>query len=252
MQGYHETGMRKIPHLFAPLILLVAAGCASTEQWTLATGQHPQSYQKEITKTVSGRFLLYLPKPFGQEKKNWPLVIFLHGSGERGDDLEKVKVHGPPKLVAQQQEFPFILVSPQAPADELWDIEKLNALLDEVIARLPIDTEQVYLTGLSMGGHGTWNFACAYPQRFAAIAPVCGAGDPDRACRLKNLAVWAFHGAKDPVVDPNDDQKMVDAVKACGGDIKFTVYPDAGHDAWTETYNDPELYGWLMKHRRKR
>jgi predicted peptidase len=200
---------------------------------------------------VNTNFLLFLPKNFGQEKQKWPLIIFLHGSGARGNDLEKVKVDGPPKIVEQQPDFPFIVVSPQAPTGTGWFPEVLNALLDELIERLPIDQDRIYLTGLSLGGHGTWSFAQEYPDRFAAIAPVCGTGDPDRACVLKNLPVWAFHGAKDEVVPLKTQERMVNALKECGGDVKFTVYPDAGHDSWTETYANPELYKWFLSHRRQ-
>jgi predicted peptidase len=126
----------------------------------------------------------------------------------------------------------------------------LDALLQEILQQLPVDSERVYLTGLSMGGYGTWSFATDHPERFAAIAPISGAGDPDRACLLKHVPIWAFHGGKDPVVYLKDDQDMVDAVRDCGGDAKFTVYPDGGHDVWTQTYDNPELYRWFLEHRR--
>lgn len=219
--------------------------------WTLAEGQHPQAFETQLTTTVGVRFLLYLPKGYDQQDgRKWPLIVFLHGSGERGDDIEKVKVHGPPKLVAAGQDFPFIIVSPQAPGNTVWNGDTLNALLDELIARLPIDVERIYLTGLSLGGYGTWGIAADRPERFAAIAPVCGAGDVKTACRLKNLPIWAFHGEKDTVVSLKDDQDMVDAVKACGGDVKFTVYPGVGHDSWSETYANPALYEWFLQHQR--
>lgn len=222
-----------------------------TQAWTLAAGQHPQSFEKPVMITLGMRFLLYLPKGYDQQDaRKWPLIVFLHGSGERGDDIEKVKVHGPPKLVAAGQDFPFIIVSPQAPRNTIWNSETLNILLDELIARLPVDVERIYLTGLSLGGHATWSIAAARPERFAAIAPVCGAGDVQTACRLKNLPIWAFHGKKDSVVSLKDDQDMVDAVKACGGDVKFTVYPGVGHDSWTETYANPALYQWFLQHQR--
>lgn len=221
------------------------------QAWTLAEGQHPQSFEKPVTITLGMRFLLYLPKGYDrQDGRKWPLIVFLHGSGERGDDIEKVKVHGPPKLVAAGQDFPFIIVSPQAPRNTVWNSETLNILLDELIARLPVDVERIYLTGLSLGGYATWSTAASRPERFAAIAPVCGAGDVQTACRLKNLPIWAFHGEKDNVVSLKDHQAMVDAVRACGGDVKFTVYPGIGHDSWTETYANPALYQWFLQHQR--
>jgi predicted peptidase len=155
-------------------------------------------------------------------------------------------------VLAGQKGFPFIVVSPQLGGTDAWSSDLIGALLDELIGRLPIDTERVYLTGLSLGGDATWDIACDMPWRFAAVAPVCGMGDPDRACNLKHLPVWAFHGAKDPVVPLKDDQEMVNALKACGGDVQFTIYPDAGHDSWTPTYANPELYNWFLKHRKSR
>lgn len=231
-------------------LLLTFCGCSSSEHWTLSEGQHEYSFQKTITKTVHSHFLVFLPQGFQKEKKLWPLIVFLHGSGERGEDIEHVKVNGPPKLVETQPDFQFIVVSPQAPENSAWESDVLNTLLDELFQQLPVDTDRVYLTGLSMGGYGTWSMATDHPDRFAAIAPISGAGDPDRACLLKSLPIWAFHGQNDPYVYLKDDQDMVDAVKECGGDVKFTIYPDAGHDVWTRTYSNPELYQWFLDHQR--
>jgi predicted peptidase len=235
------------------LLLLLVPPFAAGAQAQTPSAQQAQSFEKRITITVSGRYLLYLPKEYGQDRsKKWPMLLFLHGSGERGDDLEAVKKHGPPKLIEQGKEFPFIVVSPQCPDGEGWDSRVLNALLDEVMKKYAVDADRVYCTGLSMGGFGTWQLAEDYPDRFAAIAPICGGGNPSKAALLKNVPVWAFHGAKDPVVPIQREQDMVDALKAAGGDVKFTIYPDAGHDAWTETYNNPELYDWLLQHRRSK
>ena len=196
-------------------------------------------------------YWLYLPEGYGPAGKEWPLMLFLHGAGERGDDLEKVKVHGPPKLIAEGEHFPFIVVSPQCPKDQWWDIASLDLLLKHVIAECHVDTVRLYLTGLSMGGFGTWAMAAAYPERFAAIVPICGGGDPEQADRLARVPAWVFHGAKDNVVPLARSQEMVDAVKKAGGKVKFTVYPEAGHDSWTETYENPALYRWLLKQRRQ-
>ena len=110
---------------------------------------------------------------------------------------------------------------------------------------------RIYVTGLSMGGYGTWDLATRYPNRFAAIAPICGGGEPARACTVKHLPVWAFHGAKDEVVPLEQSQAMIDALAACDGNARLTVYPDADHDAWTQTYDNPELYDWFLSHRRQ-
>lgn len=232
---------------------LLTASCASRDAWTLATGQHPQSFQREVRLQTAGRFLLYLPSGFDPHAATrYPLLIFLHGSGEAGYDIEKVKVNGPPKLVASRPDFPFILASPQATNNVLrgFDPVMLDAMLDELLARLPIDPDRVYLTGLSMGGIWSYGWASLRPDRFAAIAPVCGSWDTIDACRLKGVPVWAFHGAKDDIVPIRDDQAMIDAINACGGAARLTVYPDAGHDAWTATYASQSLYDWLLQQRR--
>lgn len=217
--------------------------------------QVPQTLTKLVGRNVSAQYLLSLPKDYGQDaNKRWPIIVFLHGAGESGSDLEKVKVHGPPKLIAQGKEFPFIVVSPQCPSiREWWNRETLNALLDDVLEKYKVDEDRVYLTGLSMGGYGTWEWATRYPERFAAIAPICGGGLPRFAPRLKNMGVWVFHGAKDSVVKLDESQEMVDALKASGAtDLKYTIYPEAQHDSWTETYNNPELYEWFLQHKRQK
>jgi predicted peptidase len=217
--------------------------------------QAPQALEKTITKVVKAKYLLYLPKEYGKEAgKKWPLLIFLHGSGESGDDLEKVKVHGPPKLIAAGKEFPFIVVSPQAPLVPRrgWDNEVLNTLLDDLIAKYTVDEDRVYLTGLSMGGYGTWAWAAASPERFAALVPICGGGQPRMARRMKDIPIRVYHGAKDTAVPLKESEDMVEALKQAGADVKLTVYPDAGHDSWTATYDTPELYTWLLEQKRKK
>ena len=233
-------------------------GCAQMEKNEMTSnlleqeGQHAQTFEKEIKKTLSCKYLLFLPEGYGQEQKSWPLMLFLHGAGERGDDLNKVKVHGPPKIVEKQKDFPFIVVSPQCPEDDWWTekTEVLINLLDEIIARYDVDTERVYLTGLSMGGYGSWALASEYPDRFAAVVPICGGGNRIMSRTLKDMPIWAFHGAKDSVVPVEESKAVVDAINARGGNAKLTIYPDANHDSWTETYNNQEVYDWLLKHRR--
>jgi len=195
-------------------------------------------------------YLLYLPEK-SEQKENWPLVLFLHGAGERGSDLNRVKKHGPPKLVADGKQFPFILVSPQCPGGEWWKPKQLLQLLSEVEENHKVDKNRIYVTGLSMGGYGTWDLVASDPARFAAIAPVCGGGNPDSAKAFAKVPTWVFHGAKDRVVPLMASQRMVDAMKAAGGDPKLTIYPDAGHNSWTSAYADPQFYNWLLKQQRK-
>lgn len=196
-------------------------------------------------------YLLYLPKDY-DTKESWPLVLFLHGAGERGDDLELVKKHGPPKLISEGKDFPFIVVSPQCPKDRWWEPIELVALLDDLQSKLKVDEDRIYLTGLSMGGFGTWRLAAFAPDRFAAIAPICGGGETHWAKYIAPLPVWAFHGAKDKGVPLERSEKMVEAIKKQGGNPKLTVYPEAEHDSWTETYNNPKFYEWLLENKRKK
>ncbi|MGE0760908.1 MAG: prolyl oligopeptidase family serine peptidase [Pirellulaceae bacterium] len=195
-------------------------------------------------------YLLSLPKGYEQQPTPWPLLLFLHGAGERGDDLELVKKHGPPKLIAAGKEFPFVVVSPQCPTGKWWEPIELVALIDDICAKYRIDPDRIYVTGLSMGGFGSWRLAAYAPDRLAAIAPICGGGEAYWARQFAHLPVWAFHGAKDPGVPLERSQAMIDALKKAGAEPKFTIYPDAAHDCWTVTYDDPALYEWLLAQKR--
>ncbi len=219
--------------------------------------QEPRTFETQIVRILRLNYLLFLPQEYeAQPQTKWPLILFLHGAGERGNDLELIKKHGIAKIVEQRQDFPFIAVSPQCPPDRWWwqELDALTGLLNEIIRTLAVDTSRIYLTGLSMGGYGTWYLAAAQPDRFAAIAPICGGGlsydgFPERVSVLKHVPVWAFHGAKDPMVPLEESVKMVEALRASGGDVRFTVYPEAEHDSWTQTYDNPELYAWFLQHR---
>jgi len=207
---------------------------------------------RKVTRTIAARYWLHLPAGYAQApNKKWPLLLFLHGAGERGDDLALVHKHGPTKLIEQGRQFPFIVVAPQCPADDWWRADVLAALLDDVERRYRVDKQRVYVTGLSMGGFGTWSMALEFPHRFAAIAPICGGGHWWVAARIKHLPVWVFHGKKDNVVEYARSVEMVAALRRCGGNVKFTTYPKADHDSWTVTYENPELYRWLLGHKRK-
>ena len=197
------------------------------------------------------RYLSYVPDGYGTDtSRKWPLLLFLHGTGERGSDLELVKIHGPPKLIEAGRKFPFVVISPQCPQHTAWVAPALEALIDSMERRYRIDSARIYVTGLSMGGFATWELAVRHPERYAAVIPICGTGDPSRAHRLRNLPIWSFHGAKDDVVPLSGSQDMIDAIKAVGGNPRFTVYPHAGHDSWTETYANDEIYSWLLQQRR--
>jgi len=213
--------------------------------------------ERSFEQTAHLRYLLFLPREYEareQRGEKWPLILFLHGAGERGDDLELVKIHGIPRIVESQPDFPFVAVSPQCPDGTMWWHHNLTlkGLLDEVMANYAVDPHRVYLTGLSMGGYGTWSLAMEFPELFAAIAPICGGGMPEWVVMLKDVPVWAFHGAEDPLVPLEQGQRMVDALRACSGDVRFTVYPGVEHDSWTQTYENPELYKWFHQHTRRK
>lgn len=214
-----------------------------------------KQFRKVIEKVVTLDYLLYLPPGYDDDPhKEWPLLLFLHGAGERGSDLELVKRHGPPKLIAEGEEFPFIVVSPQCPENSWWNfhVEGLGLLLDELENEYRVDKKRVYLTGLSMGGYGSWHLAALNPERFAAVVPICGGGlhyfgFPKRVQVLKDVPVWVFHGAQDEVVPLKESEILVEELRKVGGNVSFTVYEEAGHDAWTETYSNPQLYAWLLE-----
>lgn len=239
--------------VLAALAIGASAGMADLRaQAPLAAGQHPQP----ALDPVGYEYQLFLPPGVAEAGRRgearWPLLLFLHGSGERGNDVARVKVHGPPKIADRDPNFPFILVSPLLPAEQDWDVDKLDRILARIMRTLPVDPARVYLTGLSRGGHATWRWAAAEPTRFAAIAPVAGRGDPATACALKDLPVWALHGDRDDVVTPEGSFAMARAIRGCGGRMsRLTIYPDLGHNAWDPAYDDPELYFWLLSHRKK-
>lgn len=221
-------------------------------------------------KEVSGRYLLALPEGYDADKRRrWPVVLFLHGIGERGDDLDKIRVHGPPKEIAKGRRFPFILLSPQCPTDRFWDPETLIGLLNDAERRYRIDRRRESVTGLSMGGFGTWGLAMAQPRRFAAIAPICGGGrtedvpvlrgatigrtdfTPDEiGRRLRRLPVFAVHGDADPVVPVQGTRNLVAALRAAGDEVRYLEVPGGGHDVWTDVYAKDEIFDWLLAHHR--
>ncbi|MCA9172629.1 MAG: prolyl oligopeptidase family serine peptidase [Planctomycetales bacterium] len=202
-----------------------------------------------VQQKVTLKYWIYLPADYDKQEK-WPLMIFLHGAGERGDDLDQVKRHGPPAQIAQGKSLPMIVVSPQCPANTWWQPEAVAKLTQDIISKHKVDTSRVYLTGLSMGGFGTWATTIQNPGLYAAAVPICGGGEPGNVAAIKDLPIWVFHGAKDSVVPLARSQEMVDALRAAGGNVKFTIYPEAEHDSWTETYNNPEVYEWILQQKR--
>jgi predicted peptidase len=246
----------------------IAAACftMSAQEKPQDKFQRAEHFEKKITKNLQADYLLFLPKGYeNKSKKQWPLLLVLHGAGERGTNVWRADIHGPSKYIATHPDFPFILVSPICPGgDEHWSNETLSALLDAVIKKYNADPDRIYLTGLSMGGYGAWNLAIAYPEKFAAVIPICGGGEtiqvhlarlgylkPETKAALKNLPIWAFHGSKDSAVPVTESEHIVAAFKALGNqNVKLTIYPGVEHNSWEQTYNNPEIYDWLLSHKR--
>ena len=242
---------------FSLLLLLPGLSACSTikNSPAMKTGQTAQTFSIERKQVLSADYLLSLPEGYGADAtKRWPLILFLHGAGERGTNLWLVAKHGPLKIDFATNNF--IVVSPQCPAGKIWSNDLLLALLDDIAAKYAVDTRRIYLTGLSMGGFGTWSLGLGHPEKFAAIAPICGGGElitpllADKA-KLTTLPVWAFHGAKDPVVPVEESERMVKLLKHYAvREVKLTIYPEAQHDSWTQTYANPELFEWFLQHSR--
>jgi len=240
--------------LLTSLLVMKAKAQATSTQLSTATLDWKVAHSGELN------YLLYLPPDYkAGGKKHWPLMLFLHGAGQRGSDVQRVAIHGPLSLVKQGTNFPFIIVAPQCPTGQIWENEPLLQLLEEMEKKFAVDTKHIYLTGLSMGGYGTWKLGLAYPDKFAAIVPICGGcnmidvllGPSDKANAFKSLPIWAFHGAKDDVVPLSESERVVAGLKKGGvKEVKFTVYPEAKHDSWKEAYKTPELYEWMLKQSR--
>lgn len=225
----------RILTLFAAALSVFSASCAATSEPSRETANEPY------------RFLQYVPKNHATDStQHFPVLIFLHGSGEIGTELEVVKNHGPPMLIAQGHDFPFIVISPQLDERGGWRISRLERTLLAATNSLRIDPSRIYLTGLSLGGYGTWSWAAARPKLFAAIAPVAGSGSVATACAIKHIPIWAFHGARDDVVSARGSSDMIGALERCGGHPRFTLYPNEGHWSWVPAYNDAALYDWFL------
>ena len=197
-------------------------------------------------------YWLYFPKPSEADAKaKLPMVLFLHGSGERGTNLDLVKKHGPPSILGKNKDMDGCLIaSPQCPDKQWWDAKVLKLLCDDLVHRYPVDKDRIYLTGLSMGGFATWTMLAQYPRYWAAAVPICGGGEPQSAEKFKTVPIWAFHGAKDPAVPVKASQEMIAALEKAGGKPKFTIYPNEEHQSWIPAYNDPELWTWLLSQKR--
>ena len=195
------------------------------------------------------RYVKYLPKDFDENKK-YPLVFFLHGAGERGDDLDVASRHGYMKYVREEgKEYPFIFIAPQCPDDKYWGCytESLIAFLDYICDTLPVDKDRIYLTGLSMGGTGTWMLAMAAPEKFAAIAPICGSGIYWNTGILKDIPIMMYHGDCDDVVPINESINMLSSIHRKGGSAQLKICYGIGHNAWDYAYTEDFLIDWMLE-----
>jgi predicted peptidase len=208
---------------------------------------------QRLTSTEEIRYLLYLPDGYGESRETWPLLLFLHGAGERGSDLGLVAIHGPPKLIESGEAFPFIVVSPQQAEGGWWSARSLYRLLEHLMSELRVDRERVYLTGLSMGAFGAFDLAADHPDLFAAIVAISG-GEASALlgwCPFMGVPIRVFHGELDEVVPARLSREVARQLEGCGNEVELTIYPGVGHDAWTQTYEDPALWEWLLQQRRR-
>jgi predicted peptidase len=240
--------------------LVLVAGFAS-----LAAGDDmPKTgFVKKTFKNDDGTtspYVVFIPKDY-DGKKEYPIILFLHGAGETKNLKSKkegkmpVEVGIGPAIKKREKTFPFIVVIPRAEGFG-WGANTANAkralaMLDETMKEYKVDSKRQYLTGLSMGGMGTWSVAMAHPDRFAAIVPICGRGDTKQAAKIKDLPCWDFHGDADTAVIVSGSRDIIAAIKKAGGNPKYTEYPGVGHNSWDKAYGTDELYTWLLEHRKK-
>ncbi len=199
------------------------------------------------------RYAEFVPYDYTPQKK-WPAILFMNGAGERGDDGMKHTAVGLGKAIREHPErFSCIVVMPQCQPDQVWEgkmVDLALATLEKAMARYNIDEKRVALTGLSLGGFGTWLIGAQQPERFSCLVPICGGGDTAQAKRLSTVPIWCFHGSADPVVPVDRSRDMVEAVRAAGGDVRYTEYPEVGHNAWDRAYGDAELIAWMLAQHR--
>lgn len=243
--------------------MILLAGCGG-----LALGAEPAAKEWQAPNGTTVRYRWSEPASV-ETGKTYPLVLFLHGAGERGTDNKAQLKHGVAAILKAAEKLgePCFLIAPQCPPDRWWTPIDLGTmkpkdggadLLDAVLAltaetakRHPVDTKRFYVTGLSMGGFGTWNLLARVPERIAAAVPICGGGDPSKAKLFKDVPVWAFHGDADPVVPVRTTRDMIAALEKVGGKPKATYYPGVQHDSWTQTYADIEVLKWMFAQRNK-
>lgn len=206
----------------------------------------------KLSATVDWKYYLYLPESYEKDQiEKLPLLLFLHGGGESGSNLKKVEKHGPPAQIAAGRDFPFIVLAPQNPHQKrLWDDTAVMALLDHIEKQHRVDRNRIYLSGLSRGAYGAWRLAVQHPNRFAALIAISGEAPMNYASWIGDLPIWVFHGDSDSSIDVSSSERMVEELRKNGNPAKLTIYQETGHDAWTRTYNNPDVYKWMLEQKR--
>lgn len=238
-------------------IIVAAVSLAFVLGGTLQAGDEPRTgFINKLYKGPEGdaKYVVYVPKSYKGDK-DFPLILFLHGSGETGTDGERQIKVGLASAIKKKDNFPFLAVFPQSQKGG-WQAKsnegkRAMSILAEVEKSYKVDSKRIYLTGLSMGGYGTWSLALAHPNRWAAIAPICGGGDPANADKIKDIPCWCFHGDADTAVNVKKSRDMIDALKKAGGSPRYTEYEKVGHNSWDRAYATAELYDWFLKHKLK-
>jgi len=239
------------------LALIVSISFSQNANAQDATAKPEAGKQVELSfKTSDGaevEYLLYVPKNYdATAETKVPMMLFLHGRGESNGPLSLVAKWGPPKMAEAGQDMPFLIVSPQCPKDDRWSSEvqltRLSELIDEITSNYAVNEKKLYLTGLSMGGYGSWYLSAKHPGKFAAVAPICGGGELEFAEKIKDIPIWAWHGDEDRAVPFDKSVEMVEAIKKAGGtSTKFTTLEGIGHNCWSAAYATPQLYQWMLK-----
>ena len=253
----------RITVVLAIVIAALSTGCATTDGKRVAMTGATASDTGFVTKviTVNGRdraYCLYVPREYSPEKA-WPLIVALHGSGERGEDgLLQTEVGIGHAIRRHADRFPCLVLMPQCAVKSHWkgawgkSQDEITAEIAQTRNEFRVDPDRTYLTGLSMGGFATWAYGAEHVNEFAALMPLCGGGDPKTAHKLAHIPIWAFHGAADSSVPPQESRRMVEAVKAVGGNVKYTEYEKVNHNCWDRAYDNADTIQWLLSQKRNR
>lgn len=237
------------PAMWTMLLVGLTTNFLPAEEQNLA----PLESREYIRNNQEGlRYWQYLPEGYHESTgETYPLLLFLHGGGESGSDLELVKKHGIPKEILKGRKLPCIVLAPQNPREKgLWDDRMLDHLLDSRIESLRVDESRIYLAGLSRGGHGVYRLAIQHPEKFAAVVAVCGGGPVAYAPRCEEVPFWFFHGDSDKLVPTEESHRLSAAINKAGGNAKLTIYPNTGHNSWDQAFAGDELYRWLFAQQR--